>query len=150
MTLNSLYDLAEKEHVQIYDWYIENANGAFINIDKLNIIALNYDELGTYIDEKETLAEELGHYYRNCTYPLYCTDNQFISRQEYKAKKWKSTTLVTKNALFKALKKGCNTFYEIAEELCVKEDTVEFAYNYYKENGLILTNEEVLQSSINF
>jgi len=59
MDLENLYDLAEKEHIQIYDWCIENANGAFINIDKLNIIALNYNELGTYIDEKQTLAEEL-------------------------------------------------------------------------------------------
>ena len=59
MNLENLYNLAEKEKIKIYDWHIENANGAFINIDKLNIIALNYDELGTYIDEKETLAEEL-------------------------------------------------------------------------------------------
>lgn len=59
MNLENLYNLAEKEKIKVYDWHIENANGAFINIDKLNIIALNYDELGTYIDEKETLAEEL-------------------------------------------------------------------------------------------
>lgn len=59
MNLENLYNLAEKEKIKIYDWHIENANGAFINIDKFNIIALNYDELGVYIDEKETLAEEL-------------------------------------------------------------------------------------------
>ena len=59
MNLENLYNLVEKEKIKIYDWHIENTNGAFINIDKLNIIALNYDELGTYIDEKETLAEEL-------------------------------------------------------------------------------------------
>lgn len=148
MNLNNLYNLAEKEHIKIYNWYIENANGAFVNIDKLNVIALNYDELGTYIDEKETLAEELGHYYMNATYSFYCKNIQLISKQEYRAKKWKSTSLVTKNALFNALKKGCNTFYEIAEELCVKEDTVKFAYNYYKENGILSTNEEMLSNSI--
>ena len=59
MNLNNLYNLAEKEKIKIYDWHIENANGAFINIDKINAIALNYDEFGTTIDEKETLAEEL-------------------------------------------------------------------------------------------
>ena len=59
MNLENLYNLAEKEKIKVYDWHIENASGAFINIDKLNIIVLNYDELGTYIDEKETLAEEL-------------------------------------------------------------------------------------------
>ena len=41
MDLNNLYDLAEKEHIKIYDYYIENAYGCFINIDKINAIALN-------------------------------------------------------------------------------------------------------------
>ncbi len=59
MTLNNLYNLAEKEKIKIYDWHIENANGAFVNVDKINAIALDYDEIGTYIEEKETLAEEL-------------------------------------------------------------------------------------------
>ena len=27
MNLNNLYDLAEKEHIKIYDYYIENAYG---------------------------------------------------------------------------------------------------------------------------
>lgn len=135
MNLNNLYDLAEKEKIKIYDWHIEDANGVYINIDQINVIALNYDRLGTYIDEKETLAEELGHYHYNATYSPYCKDKQFISRQEYKAQKWKCTALVTKDALKKAKEKGLNTLYEIAEELCVKEDTVVFAYNYYRENN---------------
>lgn len=134
MNLNNLYDLAEKEKIKIYDWHIEDANGVYINIDKINAIALNYDKLGTYIDEKETLAEELGHYYKSAYYSPYCEDKLFISRQEYKAQKWKCTTLVTKEALRKAKEKGLSTLYEIAEELCVKEETVQFAYNYYKEN----------------
>ena len=42
MNLENLYNLAEKEKIKIYDWHIENANGAFINIDKLNIFYKNY------------------------------------------------------------------------------------------------------------
>ena len=38
MTLNNLYNLAEKEKIKIYDWHIKNAYGAFINIDKINAI----------------------------------------------------------------------------------------------------------------
>lgn len=41
MKLNDLYNIAEKEHINIYDWYIENSYGCFINIDKINAIALN-------------------------------------------------------------------------------------------------------------
>ena len=38
MDLNNLYNLAEKENIKIYDWYIENAYGIFLNIDKINEI----------------------------------------------------------------------------------------------------------------
>lgn len=148
MNLNNLYNLAEKEKIKVYDWHIENAYGAFINVDKINAIVLNYDEIGTYIEEKETLAEELGHYYYDATYPLYCEDKQLISRQEYRAHKWKCTALVTKEALKKAKEKGLNTAYEIAEELCVREETVKYAYEFYEENGISFTNEEMLEEGI--
>lgn len=59
MELSSLYNIAEKENIKIYDWYLENSYGAFINIDKINAIALNYNQFGTSLDEKQTLAEEL-------------------------------------------------------------------------------------------
>lgn len=59
MNLNDLYNIAERENIKIYNWHIENASGAFINIDKINVIALNYNEFETYIEEKEILAEEL-------------------------------------------------------------------------------------------
>lgn len=72
MKLENLYDLAEKENIKIYDWYIEDVNGMYLNYCNINAIALNYDRLGTYIDEKCTLAEELGHYFtRSCLSSFY-------------------------------------------------------------------------------
>ena len=72
MNLENLYDLAEKENIKIYDWYIEDVNGMYLNYCNINAIALNYNELGTYIEEKQTLAEELGHYYtRSCLSSFY-------------------------------------------------------------------------------
>lgn len=59
MNLNNLYNLAEKENIKIYDWYIENANGIFISIDEINVIALNYSNFENTLDEKCTLSEEL-------------------------------------------------------------------------------------------
>ena len=79
--------------------------GIFINIDKINAIALNYDEFGTYIDEKCVLAEELGHYYYDATYSPYCKDLQVISKQERKAKKWSYYALVPYENLRKAILK---------------------------------------------
>ena len=59
MELNSLYNIAEKENIKIYDWQIEDVDGIYLNYQNINAIVLNYDRLGTYIDEKCTLAEEL-------------------------------------------------------------------------------------------
>lgn len=103
MKLNELYNIAEKEKIKIYDWYIEDAYGAFINIDKINAIALNYNEIGTSIKEKETLAEELGHYYYDATYPLNCNDTVLMAKQEYRAKKWSYYTLIPFENLRRAI-----------------------------------------------
>lgn len=105
MNLNDLYNISEKEKIKIYNWYIEDAYGVFINIDKINAIALNYNELGTSLKEKETLAEELGHYYMDATYPLHCKDTTLISKQEYRAKKWSYNVLIPFEDLKLVIKK---------------------------------------------
>lgn len=94
MTLDNLYDIAEKENIEVYNWYIEDVNGMFMNYHNINAIALNYDKLGTYIDEKCTLAEELGHYYMDATYPASTNDKTLIDKQEYRAKKWSYYILI--------------------------------------------------------
>lgn len=94
MELNSLYNIAEKENIKIYDWQIEDVNGMYLNYQNINAIALNYDRLGTYINEKCTLAEELGHYYMDATYPANTNDVVLIAKQEYRAKKWSYYTLI--------------------------------------------------------
>ena len=94
MDLNSLYDIAEKENIKVYNWHIEDVNGMYVNYDNINAIALNYDRLGTYINEKCTLAEELGHYYMDAIYPASCNDKILISKQEYRAKKWSYYVLI--------------------------------------------------------
>lgn len=94
MTLNNLYDLTEKEHIDIYDYYIENAYGCFINVENVNAIVLNYKEIDNYLVEKETLSEELGHYYMDATYPIDCTDKVLINKKEYRAKKWSYNVLI--------------------------------------------------------
>ena len=94
MELNSLYNIAEKENIKIYDWQIEDVDGMYLNYSNINAIALNYDRLGTYIDEKCTLAEEVGHYYMDATYPASSTDKILIDKQEYRAKKWSYYVLI--------------------------------------------------------
>lgn len=99
-----LYNIAEKENIKIYDWQIEDVNGLYLNYQNINAIALNYDRLGTYIDEKCTLAEELGHYYMDATYPASTTDRILIQKQEYRAKKWSYNVLIPFENLKLAIK----------------------------------------------
>lgn len=94
MDLYNLYNIVEKENIKVYNWYIQDVNGMYMNYCNVNAIALNYDELGTYIDEKCTLAEELGHYYMDATYPASTTNKILIDKQEYRAKKWSYYILI--------------------------------------------------------
>lgn len=134
MELNILYNLAEKENINIYNYNIDNVNGVFINYNNINAIAMNYKNIDTIAKEKCVLAEELGHYYYDATYSPFCSDSTFISKQEYKAKKWAMKTLVPISH-FQTLKS--NYLCELAEEFGVTEDMIKFAYQYYLENNYI-------------
>lgn len=103
MELNTLYDIAEKENIKIYNWQIEDVDGMYLNYHNINAIALNYDNLGTYIDEKCTLAEELGHYFTYSCYPPSCTDKILIDKQEYRAKGFSYKLLIPLKKLRKAI-----------------------------------------------
>lgn len=95
MNLDTLYDLAEKENVKIYDYFIdEDINGIYLNYDKLNAIALNHKNIDNTNLEKCVLSEELGHYYMDATYNYSSSDKILIDKQEYRAKKWSYYVLI--------------------------------------------------------
>lgn len=132
MELNTLYDLAEKENIKIYNYNIDDVNGAFINYNNVNAIAINYKKIDSTAKEKCVLAEELGHYYYDATYSPLCSDKNYISKQEYRAKKWAIKTLIPPSKI-----KNSTSIYDLAEELGVTEDIIMLAYNYYLENNYI-------------
>lgn len=135
MNINSLYNLAKREKINIFNWKMNNYKARII-YDKDYTIYIDYDKLENTIDEKCTLAEELGHYYYNATYSLYSSKSE-IERQEYRAKKWQFKTLVPLHKLKELFEKGYKYTYEMAEELEVTEDLVKTAYKYYRENNMI-------------
>lgn len=151
MNLDNLYNLTEKEKIKVYDWYIEDANGIYLNIDKINAIALNYDNLGTQVKEKCVLAEELGHYYMDATYSPYCKDLQVVSKQELKAKKWAYNVLISYEDLRRAILKGKTSILSLAEHFEVTNDFMSRCINFYLDKyGQILTKEEMRQLAFNF
>lgn len=135
MELNKLYDIATRENISIEDFKMKN-KAIIVRIDKEYYIGLNYSKIEGITEEKELLAEELGHYYCNAFYNSN-SDFSTISKKEYRANKWKCTVLVSVNDFIDAFNKGLKNIYEIAEYLNLSEDTVAFAYNYYKENSYL-------------
>ncbi|MBO5004206.1 MAG: ImmA/IrrE family metallo-endopeptidase [Clostridia bacterium] len=132
MELNKLYDVAAKENISIIDFRMKNK--AIIElIDKEYYIGLNYSKIVHSTEEKELLAEELGHYYTNTLYN-HNYSNEEIRKREYRANKWKLKALVPYSKLKELYEKGIRCTYEFAEELGVSENLINTAYNYYKED----------------
>lgn len=135
MELNKLYDLANKENIKIYDYNISEVFGMFINIENINAITLNKNL--TPYQEKSTLAEELGHYYYDATYPVTCTDLQLISKQEYRAKKWAYNVLIPVEDLLSAFKRGIDNIDTLSDYFEVPRRFMSDCIEYYKERGVL-------------
>ena len=135
MELNKLYSIADKENISIINHRMKN-KAIICEIDKEYCIGLNYSKFDNSCEEKEVLAEELGHYYCNALYDIN-SDKETIRKKEYRARKWAFTTLAPASAFLKLKEEGYQYSYEIAEELGVSENLVNTAYNYYKENNYV-------------
>ncbi len=103
MNLDYIEDLINRENINLIDTYLEDTTGAYVNYNKLNVILYDSSKLNSSIEKKETLAEELGHYYYDATYK-FNSDIVFISKQEYKAKKYSYNMLISFEKLKLAIK----------------------------------------------
>jgi len=112
---------------------LREAKGMYITCNDTNVILLNKNDIKTNKEELCTLAEELGHYYCNASYPIECTDKTLIDKAEYRATKYAFKTLINKERLI-ALSKQNLSKYEISEELGVTEELLDKAYDYYVQN----------------
>lgn len=129
MELKKLYELADKENIDVIDFKMKNK--AIIGcINDNYTIGINYSNIDDSCEEKCILAEELGHYYTNSFYNYNFTKEE-ISKREFRATKWAFKTLIPFTILKQLYEKGCRYTYEFAEKLGVTEDLVEKAYNYY-------------------
>lgn len=135
MELNKLYSIADKENISIINHRMKN-KAIICEIDKEYYIGLNYSKFDNSREEKELLAEELGHYYCNALYDIDA-DEETIRKKEYRARKWAFTTLAPASSLLKLEEEGCKYSYEAAEKLGVSEELVNTAYSYYKNNNYI-------------
>lgn len=133
MELNKLYDIADRENIDVIDFKMKNkAIIGCINNDYC--IGINYNIIDNSNEEKTILAEELGHYYCNVLYNSNYSNDE-ISKKEFRATKWAFITLVPFRKLKQLYDKGCRYAYEFAEELGVTEELINKAYCYYAEGN---------------
>ncbi len=148
MNLSYIEDLIDRENINLIDTYLEDTSGAYVNYDKLNIILYDSTKITSANAKKEVLAEELGHYYYDATY-RFNSDLQFITKQEYKAKKYSYNMLIPFENLHKAILNGKTSILSLSEYFDV---TIEFMSKciafYLEKYGQLLTREEMLQVSI--
>lgn len=102
MTLTALYEKIDEENIDIFNWKMNKK--ARIIKDEDFTIYLDYSQIHSYIEEKELLAEEFGHYKYEAYYTLL-DDQNFIDKQEYKAQKWKALNLCPLKSILSCIKK---------------------------------------------
>lgn len=135
-TLEKLYYIADKEKINIFENNWSSALARIFEIDNNYIIALSRDNIENSFQEKEILAEELGHYYCNALY--YLNDNPTQKAKcEYRAKKWAYSVLVPIQILSQKLLDGINSIYELAEYFDLEPTYMAECLNFYNEIGAL-------------
>lgn len=66
MEVLDLYNLTEKEKIDIIDYKWSKAKARIFEENNEYSIGIDYRKIANSIEEKEILAEELGHYYCRC------------------------------------------------------------------------------------
>jgi len=134
--LNKLYDLALKENIEIYDYNWNNALGRIFQIDNNYYIVLNERKIENSKQEKQTLAEELGHYYHDA---LYYINSSFMikSKCEYRAQKWAYSTLIPIQKLKEKISEGLTNIFDLAEYFNVEPNYMNDCIHFYNEIGAL-------------
>lgn len=128
-TLEKLYDIAYAENIDIDYFKWNNSKAKIFEIDNTYSIAIDKTQIHSSVEEKEIIAEELGHYYCNALYYLN-SSKQLIDKCEIRAKKWAYSVLVPYNRLQEKIKEGLD-IYELAEYFDVDYNYMQDCINLY-------------------
>lgn len=130
MELDSLYSLANNEKIDVVNYKWKNVKARIFEVDNSYSIAIDYSKIESSVEEKQIIAEELGHYYYNALYYI-SSDVILKNKCEYKSKKWAYNVLVPFDRLRKAILNGYTTYYELAEYFEVPEEFLKNAVEFY-------------------
>ena len=132
-----LYKIAENEKIDILDYKWSNSKARIFEIDNNYYISLNNMQIQNSIEEKELLAEELGHYYCGALY--YINSNKvLIDKCEHRAKKWAYSVLIPFKKLKEKILQGFN-LYDLADYFSVDYEYMKDCINFYTEKyGMLI------------
>ena len=131
MTINDLYDLAdEKGHEIVYTNIPQTKSVAIYDSGKCTI---GMDNGLHGQEETEHLAHELGHCETGTFYGCD-TDPTTRMRCEFKANRWAYGHLVPFDELMKAIRSGCHTVWELADQFNLRPETMQkIIFSYFGE-----------------
>jgi len=136
MNTFDMYKIIENEKIDILNYSWTNTKARIFEIGNSYYIALDYRQISNTIEEKEILAEELGHYYCNALYYLN-SDKIQKDKCEYRAMKWAYSILIPLQKLKEKLIQGLN-LYELADYFNVDYNYMNNCINFYTEKYGIL------------
>lgn len=136
MEVLDMYKIAENEKIDILNYKWNKVKARIFEIDNNYSIALDNSQIKNSTEEKEILAEELGHYYCNALY--YLNSNTILKNKcEHRARKWAYSVLVPFQKLKEKMTQGFN-LYDLADYFNVDYEYMYDCINFYTEKYGIL------------
>lgn len=139
MNTLDMYKIAENENIDILNYKWANTKARIFEIDNNYYIGLNNKQIYNSIEEKEILAEELGHYYCNALYYLD-SDNELKNKCEYRAMKWAYSVLVPFQKLKEKIIQGLD-LYDLADYFNVDIKYMINCIDFYTEKYGVLVQK---------
>ena len=136
MNVLDIYKIVDKEKINIESYNWNNAKARIFEIDSNYYIGIDKNKIYNSIEEKEILAEELGHYYCDALYYVD-TDSIIKSKCEYRAKKWAYSVLVPIHKLKQKIAQGLN-LYELSDFFEVDSKYMYDCINFYTQKYGVL------------
>lgn len=129
MEIFDLYNILDKENINVYNYNWDKVKGRIFELEDKYTIAIDYTQIENSIDEKQVLAEELGHYYCNALY--YLNSDKILKRKcENRAKKWAYSVLVPLQKLKEKIAQNFN-LYDLADYFDVDYEYMNNCINFY-------------------
>lgn len=136
MNTLDMYRIAENENINILDYKWSNTKAKIFEIDNAYYIGLDNNKIDNSMEEKEILAEELGHYYCNALYYIN-SDKALKDKCEYRAQKWAYSVLIPFSKLKEKIIQGLD-LYDLSDYFDVDIKYMIDCINFYNEKYGIL------------